>query len=170
MTAGKQTHTTGKWWKILCWGLFGVGYIENNSNCYTYVVRVYLFNDNNIYVARCRRLTGSKYGGQESGSTHVAMVFLHTYVANGGGKVSFAKTAEPMEMPFEFWAWMGPRNHVLDGGPDPPRGRAILRGKGMPRHARRHSDVACAKKAEPVDMPIELRTRVGTRKHVLDGV
>jgi len=27
------------------------------------------------------------------------------------------KTAEPIEMPFRLWAWMGPRNHVLDGSP-----------------------------------------------------
>jgi len=30
-----------------------------------------------------------------------------------------AKTAELIKMPFGLWAWMGPRNHVLDGGPDP---------------------------------------------------
>jgi len=40
--------------------------------------------------------------------------------------VSPVKTAEPIEMSFGFWARMGPRNHVLDGGPDPPMGRAIL--------------------------------------------
>jgi len=28
-----------------------------------------------------------------------------------------------MEMPFSLWTWMGPRNHVLDGGRDPPMGR-----------------------------------------------
>jgi len=22
-------------------------------------------------------------------------------------------------MPFRVWTWVGPRNHVLDGGPDP---------------------------------------------------
>jgi len=32
--------------------------------------------------------------------------------------VSPAKTAKPIEMPFGLWAWMGPRNHVLDGGPE----------------------------------------------------
>ena len=31
--------------------------------------------------------------------------------------VSPAKTAEPIEMPFGLWAWMGRRNCVLDGGP-----------------------------------------------------
>jgi len=29
--------------------------------------------------------------------------------------VNCAKTAELIEMPFGFWARMGPRNHVLDG-------------------------------------------------------
>jgi len=28
-----------------------------------------------------------------------------------------AKTSVPTEMPFGLWARMGPRNHVLDGGP-----------------------------------------------------
>jgi len=28
-----------------------------------------------------------------------------------------AKTAKPIEMSFGLWTWMGPRNHVLDGGP-----------------------------------------------------
>jgi len=31
-----------------------------------------------------------------------------------------AKTAEPIEMPFGLWARVVPRNHVLDGSPDPP--------------------------------------------------
>jgi len=33
--------------------------------------------------------------------------------------VSCKKTAEPIE-PFVLWARVGSRNHVLDGGPDPP--------------------------------------------------
>ena len=32
--------------------------------------------------------------------------------------VSPAKTAEPIEMPFGLWVRMGPRNLVLDGGPE----------------------------------------------------
>jgi len=31
------------------------------------------------------------------------------------------KTAEPIEMPFELLAWMGPRKHVLDGAQIPMR-------------------------------------------------
>jgi len=27
-----------------------------------------------------------------------------------------AKTAEPIDMPFEMWTQVGPRKHVLDGG------------------------------------------------------
>jgi len=30
--------------------------------------------------------------------------------------VSPAKTAKSIEMPFGLWIWVGPRNHVLDGG------------------------------------------------------
>jgi len=44
--------------------------------------------------------------------------------------VSSAKTAEPIEMLFELRTRVGPGNHVLHVGPDPPRERAILRGKG----------------------------------------
>jgi len=34
--------------------------------------------------------------------------------------VSPAKTAALVEMPFGLGTWVGPRNHVLDGGPDTP--------------------------------------------------
>jgi len=40
--------------------------------------------------------------------------------------VTCAKTAEPVQMPFGLWAQTGPRNRVLDAGPDPPREGAIL--------------------------------------------
>jgi len=33
-----------------------------------------------------------------------------------------AKTAEPIKMRFELRTRVGPTNHVLDGGPDPPVG------------------------------------------------
>ena len=38
-----------------------------------------------------------------------------------------AKTAAPIELPFGLRTSVGPRNHVLDGGPDPPWEGAILR-------------------------------------------
>ena len=44
--------------------------------------------------------------------------------------VSHAKTAEPIEMPFGLWSWVGPRNHVLYGVHITPREGAILRGDG----------------------------------------
>jgi len=34
-----------------------------------------------------------------------------------------AKTAKPIEMPFGLRTLVGPGNHVLDDGPDPPMGR-----------------------------------------------
>jgi len=46
--------------------------------------------------------------------------------------VSPAKAAEPVKMLFVLWTRVGPRNHVLDGGPDPPCKGAIVRGKGRP--------------------------------------
>jgi len=39
--------------------------------------------------------------------------------------MSPVEMAEPMEMPFGLWSWVGPRKHVLDGGPN-PCARAIL--------------------------------------------
>jgi len=34
--------------------------------------------------------------------------------------MSPAKSAEPIEMPFGMFTYVGPRNHILDGGPDRP--------------------------------------------------
>jgi len=50
-------------------------------------------------------------------------------------------------------------------GLDSPCEGAIIRGKDMLEHARRHSDVSYAKMAEPIDLPFGLWTRVGRRKH-----
>ena len=41
--------------------------------------------------------------------------------------VNCAKTAEPIGVPFEAGTW-GPRNHVLDGGPNLPRVRGSFGG------------------------------------------
>jgi len=47
--------------------------------------------------------------------------------------VSHAKTATPIEMPFGLRTRVGPGNHVLDGGQDPPMGRGNFEGgKGHP--------------------------------------
>jgi len=44
--------------------------------------------------------------------------------------VSPTKTAAPNEMPFGLRTRVDPKNHVLDGGPDPPWEGTVLRGKG----------------------------------------
>ena len=36
--------------------------------------------------------------------------------------VSPAKTAKPIEMPSGLRTWLGPRDHEIDGGSDPPMG------------------------------------------------
>jgi len=44
-----------------------------------------------------------------------------------------AKTAELIEMPFRELSRVGPRNHMLDGGPSPLRGRGNFEvGSGGP--------------------------------------
>jgi len=58
-------------------------------------------------------------------------IFLSPFVSKASSRVSSfflssAKTAEPIEMPFGFWTRLGPGNHILDGGPDPPRGKGNL--------------------------------------------
>jgi len=34
--------------------------------------------------------------------------------------------AEPIEIPFGLRTWVGPRDHVLDGGSDPPNGKGQI--------------------------------------------
>jgi len=46
--------------------------------------------------------------------------------------VSPAKMAEAIEVPFQLTTWVGPRNHVLHGRPDPPWKGAISRWEGCP--------------------------------------
>jgi len=43
-------------------------------------------------------------------------------------RVSCAKMAESIELPFGGWLNVGPRNHALDGGSHPPLDGALLRG------------------------------------------
>jgi len=42
--------------------------------------------------------------------------------------VSYAETAEPIEMPFGMSTGVGLKNHAYGGGLDPPREGALLRG------------------------------------------
>jgi len=83
--------------------------------------------------------------------------------------VSPAKVDAPIEMPFRLRTRVGPRNHVLDGSPDPPMGRGNFEGeKGPPIVKYRDSVVPCTKTAEPIEMPFGLWARMGRRNHVLD--
>ena len=50
-----------------------------------------------------------------------------------------------------------------------PMGKGNFEAGGVPRYARRHFDMNCAKTAEPIKMPFGLWTRVSLRKHALDG-
>jgi len=43
--------------------------------------------------------------------------------------VSPAKSAEPIETPSGLRTWLVPRDHVLDGGSDPPMGRGKFWGE-----------------------------------------
>jgi len=79
------------------------------------------------------------------------------------------KMAEPIEMLFGLWARVGPRNHVLDGGPDPPWERAIFRGIGGPLLSiGTFRSQLCKKTAEPIKIPIGMLSHVDPENHVLD--
>jgi len=49
-------------------------------------------------------------------------------------------------------------------GSKSPMRRRNLQGKDMPGYARPHSDVSCAKMAEPIEIPFGLWTQVGPRE------
>jgi len=67
------------------------------------------------------------------------------YNAYGHITASCAKTAEPMQMPFCNKTRVGKRNHVLDGGADPPGEGVIL---GVVHLIENHCNISCATKAE----------------------
>jgi len=70
--------------------------------------------------------------------------------------VSPTKTAEPIEMPFGLRTWIGPGNHVLDGGADARMGRGNFEGEGASHcKVQGHSSHLC-KMAEPIEMPFGL--------------
>jgi len=83
--------------------------------------------------------------------------------------VSCAKTAELIKMSSTLWTLVGPRKHVLDGPRSLFEG-AIIRGKDMPGHARRHSAVSCAKMAGSIDLPFVLWTWVCRMKHKFNRI
>jgi len=53
-----------------------------------------------------------------------------------------------------------------------PQGKGVIFGENVAAHCKvmEHSTVRCAKTAEPIDMPVWMKTRVGPWNHVLDGV
>jgi len=75
-----------------------------------------------------------------------------------------AKTAEAIQLLFGFRTRVGPRNHVLDGGPDPPWEGTILADRGTHCKVWGLSAVSCAKTAEPINLPFGLWTRMGRRR------
>jgi len=84
--------------------------------------------------------------------------------------VSPAKTAEPIEMPSGLRTWVGPRDHVLDGGSDSPWEGANFWGE-CASHCKvyGHSTVVCGKTAERKEMPFGLWDPMGPRNRVLHG-
>ena len=66
--------------------------------------------------------------------SHVAWyVCMYVSVCVLGIWVTCTKTAEPIEMPFERPTHVDPRNHVLDGGPD-PHGKGNFGGRHVSAH------------------------------------
>ena len=72
------------------------------------------------------------------------------------------KKAEPFQMPFGLWTQVGPRNHALGEGPDPPR-RGILGDMYRPivKYSCRELRWAAEKTDDPIDMQFGMKTRVG---------
>ena len=58
---------------------------------------------------------------------------LTVYMCLLDTSVSPTKTDEPIQIPFSFWSLIGPRNHVLGWGPDPPGVGVFFLGGGMSR-------------------------------------
>jgi len=98
---------------------------------------------------------------------YVAMLSIVTdRVAWSVTLVSPAKTAEPIEMPFGLWTWMGLTNHVSDGGSHPAMWRGNFEGGNWHPIVKyrdtvrssvqkwlnwlRYSVVICAKTADPI--------------------
>jgi len=92
------------------------------------------------------------------------------YVGQSNTPVNPAKTAEPTEMLFGLRSWVGPWNHILDGGPFAPMGRGNYEGRqGRIIVKYGNTAVVYTKMAEVIGTPFGLRTRVGPKKYALDG-
>ena len=75
-------------------------------------------------------------------------------------------------MSFGLMTRVGPRYHVLDGGPVTLRRRSnfVLGEVAANCKVMGHSMVCCAKMAEPIDMPFWMKTQVRPQNHVLGRV
>jgi len=84
--------------------------------------------------------------------------------------VNPAKTAEPIEMPFELWASGGPKEpcRPIRCSPEtPPSNGEFWEGKGRPSVKYRDSvPWAVQKTAEPIEISCGMWTQVGPKKHV----
>jgi len=78
--------------------------------------------------------------------------------------------AESIEMPFGLWAQIGPRNHMLDGSPDPPCEWGNFGGKERPLYNIGTLCRELCKKAELIDLLFGLWTWVGRRKQKFNHV
>jgi len=68
--------------------------------------------------------------------------------------VSPAKTAVLIQMTFGLTTQIGPRNHVIDGDPDPPWEAAISEKRVAHCKVQGLSAMNCAKMAEAIEMPL----------------
>ena len=117
-----------------CGGLHHVRRIQNGHQCLQYGCRRHV-RVHPVYVNESRpTLAASQRAGCYRpqppspfiiGRIAVAYCYRRSVVClsvcRSVATVSPAKTSEPIEMPFGIQTQVGPKNHVLDGGPDPHR-------------------------------------------------
>ena len=84
--------------------------------------------------------------------------------------MSYAKTAEPIDLPFGLWTWVGPRKHKFNR----TRQVATMCTSSIfatwRQCARRHSVVSCVKTDESIDLSFWLWTLIGHRKHKFNRI
>ena len=63
-------------------------------------------------------------------ATDVSVVCLSVGLSVWNETIRYpAKTAGPIELPFDMWGGVGDSHHVLDGGADPPTVRGNFGGR-----------------------------------------
>jgi len=85
--------------------------------------------------------------------------------------ISYAKTDEPIDLPFGLLTVVGRRKEkfirIRQVAPVCTNSVVFARFR---QFARRHSTVSCAKTGEPIDLSFGLWTRVGRRKHKFNRI